>query len=42
MAIKLFWSWQSESPVRIGRIFVREALKEAIDQLKLSADIEEP
>jgi hypothetical protein len=42
VAIKLFWSWQSESPVRIGRIFVREALKEAIDQLKLSADIEEP
>ena len=42
MAIKLFWSWQSESPVRIGRIFIRDALKEAIDQLKLSADIEEP
>jgi hypothetical protein len=40
--IKLFWSWQSESPVRIGRIFVRDALREAIEQLKLLADIDEP
>jgi hypothetical protein len=42
VAIKLFWSWQSESPVRIGRIFVRDALKAAIEQLKLGADIDEP
>jgi hypothetical protein len=42
VALNLFWSWQSESPVRIGRILVRDALKEAIEQLKLSADIVEP
>jgi len=42
VAIKLFWSWQSESPLRIGRVFVREALREAIEQLKIVAEISEP
>jgi len=42
VAIKLFWSWQSETPQRIGRIFVRDALREAIEQLKITADIDEP
>jgi hypothetical protein len=42
VARKVFWSWQSESPARVGRILVRDALKEAIEQLKLSADIVEP
>ena len=42
MAVKLFWSWQSETPQRTGRIFVRDALREAIEQLKITADIDEP
>ena len=42
MALKVFWSWQSEAPVRIGRILVRDALREAIEQLKLTAEIDEP
>jgi hypothetical protein len=42
VAIKVFWSWQSETPQRIGRVFVRDALKEAIDQLKITAEIDEP
>src|ERR1700676_1909057 len=42
VAIRLFWSWQTESPQRSGRIFVRDAVKEAIDQLKVTAEIDEP
>ena len=42
MAVKLFWSWQSETPQRTGRVIVRDALKEAIEQLKVTADIDEP
>jgi hypothetical protein len=42
VAIKVFWSWQSETPQRIGRVLVRDALKEAIDQLKITAEIDEP
>ena len=42
VAIKLFWSWQSETPQRIGRILVRDALREAIEQLKITAEIDEP
>ncbi|HEX2790570.1 MAG TPA: hypothetical protein VHN17_09095 [Steroidobacteraceae bacterium] len=42
MAIKLFWSWQSETPQRTGRILVRDALREAIEQLKIVAEIDEP
>jgi hypothetical protein len=42
VAVKLFWSWQSETPQRTGRVIVRDALKEAIEQLKVTADIDEP
>jgi len=42
VAIKLFWSWQSETPQRVGRILVRDALREAIEQLQLTAEIDEP
>jgi hypothetical protein len=40
--MKIFWSWQSDTPGKIGRHLIRDALKEAIDQLKLAPDIEEP
>jgi hypothetical protein len=42
VAIRIYWSWQSETPIRIGRAFVRDALKEAVEQLKINAEIDEP
>jgi hypothetical protein len=39
---KLFLSWQFDSPARVGRVFVRDALREAMEQLKLAVTIEEP
>jgi len=32
--MKVFWSWQSDTPGRIGRHFVRDALGAAIERLK--------
>src|SRR5271154_1737875 len=40
--MKIFWSWQSDTPGKIGRHFVREALSDAIEVLKQPNDIEEP
>jgi hypothetical protein len=40
--MKIFWSWQSDTPGRIGRHFVRDALSAAIKQLKETTEIEEP
>lgn len=40
--MKVFWSWQSDTPGSIGRYFVRDALIEAIKQLKVPQEIEEP
>lgn len=40
--MKVFWSWQSDTPGNIGRHFVRDALKAAIEQLKTDPDIVEP
>jgi hypothetical protein len=40
--MKIFWSWQSDTPGKTGRFFIREALKDAIDELKQTSDIEEP
>lgn len=40
--MKLFWSWQADTPGNIGRFFVRDALIEAIDTLKADKDISEP
>lgn len=40
--MKIFWSWQSDTPGKTGRFLVRDALKDAIDQLKQAPDIEEP
>jgi len=39
--MRVFFSWQSDTPARVGRVFVRTALKEAIAQLKLAATLEE-
>lgn len=40
--MKIFWSWQSDTPGKIGRHFVRDALLEAIATLKQPDEIEEP
>jgi hypothetical protein len=40
--MKLFWSWQADTPGKIGRHFVRDALLDAIDVLKAEKDIIEP
>src|SRR5690242_19629212 len=40
--MKVFWSWQSDTPGKIGRFLVRDALKAAIEELREAPDIEEP
>lgn len=40
--MKIFWSWQSDTPGKTGRFVVRDALKEAVEELKQAPDIEEP
>ncbi|CCD84565.1 protein of unknown function [Bradyrhizobium sp. ORS 285] len=40
--MKIFWSWQSDTPGRTGRHFVRAALDEVVSILKQPPQIEEP
>jgi hypothetical protein len=40
--MKVFWSWQSDTPGKTGRHFVRDALNVAIEQLKQTPEVEEP
>jgi hypothetical protein len=40
--VKVFWSWQSDTPGKIGRHFIREALIAAIASLRVEPEIEEP
>jgi hypothetical protein len=40
--MKVFWSWQSDTPGKIGRHFVREALEAAIKALNEEVEVEEP
>lgn len=40
--MKIFWSWQSDTPGKVGRHFVRDALKLAIETLRQAPDVEEP
>jgi hypothetical protein len=40
--MKIFWSWQSDTPGKTGRFLVRDALQDAIAALKQAPDIEEP
>src|SRR3974377_787033 len=41
-AMKVFWSWQADTPGNIGRFFIRDALNDAIDTIKTDKDISEP
>jgi len=40
--MKIFWSWQSDTPGKVARHFIRDALNAAIDQLKQAPEIDEP
>jgi hypothetical protein len=40
--MKIFWSWQSDTPGKIGRHFVKEALEIAIAELQTEIEIDEP
>ena len=40
--MKLFWSWQADTPGNIGRFFVRDTLLDAIETLKADKDVIEP
>jgi hypothetical protein len=40
--MKIFWSWQSDTPGKVGRHFVRDALRLAIESLRQAPDVEEP
>lgn len=40
--MKIFWSWQSDTPGKTGRHFIRQALADAISALKQTEDVEEP
>jgi hypothetical protein len=37
--MKIFWSWQSDTPGKTGRHFVRDALEAAIEELKSAKDV---
>jgi hypothetical protein len=39
--MKIFWSWQSDTPGEIGRYLVRDAMSEAIKKLKQADEIED-
>jgi hypothetical protein len=39
--MKIFWSWQSDTPGKIGRFLVRDVLKDAVEQLKQAPEIED-
>jgi hypothetical protein len=40
--MKVFWSWQSDTPEKLNRFFVRDALHAAIRHLNRAPDIVEP
>ena len=39
--MKIFWSWQSDTPGKIGRFLVRDALNDAIEKLRADNGVED-
>ena len=39
--MKIFWSWQSDTPKNIGRFLVRDALNAAVEKLKQGEGVED-
>lgn len=40
--MKIFWTWQSDTPGNTGRFLIRDALNDAIEQLQADTEITEP
>ncbi len=40
--MKIFWSWQSDTPGKTGRHFIREVLEDALKQLNVEDELDEP
>ena len=40
--MKIFWSWQSDTPGNTGRHFIRDVLEDALAQLALGDELDEP
>jgi hypothetical protein len=40
--VKIFWSWQSDTPGKTGRHFVRNVLQTIVDELKQAIEVDEP
>jgi hypothetical protein len=40
--MKIFWSWQSDTPGNIGKFLVRDALNDAVEKLKGDNELEAP
>ncbi len=40
--MKIFWSWQSDTPGKTGRHFIRGVLLDAVEQLALGDELDEP
>jgi hypothetical protein len=40
--MKIFWSWQSDTLGKIGRHFIREVLEDALKQLNVEDELDEP
>lgn len=40
--MKVFWSWQSDTPGKIGRHFVKKTLEIAIKELQAEIEVDEP
>ena len=40
--MKVFWSWQSDTPGKTGRHFVRDVLQTVVNEIKQSLEVEEP
>jgi hypothetical protein len=39
--MKVFFSWQSDTPARIGKDFLTDVLKDTVEQLRLQASVED-
>jgi hypothetical protein len=38
-AVKIFWSWQSDTPRKTGRHVVRGVLQDVVDEIKQSIEV---
>lgn len=41
LKLKIFYSWQSDTPAKIGKYFIRKSIDEAVEKLKSDVKLEE-